>query len=71
MLLPPNARFGMGGFAGGMLIGKIGESGQPFVIGEQFEGQVEAEGTLYLQIGPSPWGCDSTGAYEVKISRKN
>jgi hypothetical protein len=56
--------------AGGMLMGKIGEDGEPFAIGERYDGMPEKEGTLYLHIGPSPWQCQSTGSYEVKISRK-
>jgi hypothetical protein len=56
---------------GGMLLGKIGDSGEPFIIGDRFDDTPEAEGTLYLQIGPSPWNCQSSGAYDVKISRKN
>lgn len=55
---------------GGMLVGKIGEDGEPFIIGERYEGSPEAEGKLYLHIGPSPWNSGSTGSYEVKIARK-
>jgi hypothetical protein len=54
---------------GGMLIGKIGEDGEPFFIGESYDGSQEAEGNLYLHIGPSQWGM-SVGSYEVKINRK-
>jgi hypothetical protein len=56
---------------GGMLIGKIGEDGEPFIIGDRFEFKAETEGKLFLHIGPSPWNCASAGSYEVKISRKN
>ncbi len=56
---------------GGMLIGKIGEDGEPFTLGERYEGTPEAQGKLYLHIGPSPWNnTQSTGHYEVKIARK-
>jgi hypothetical protein len=55
---------------GGMLIGKIGEDGEPFVIGDRYDGNPEREGKLYLHIGPSPWNCPSAGNYEVKINRK-
>lgn len=55
---------------GGMLIGKIGEEGEPFFIGENYDGVQESEGNLFLHIGPSPFGVQSSGAYEVKISRK-
>lgn len=56
---------------GGMLIGKIGEDGQPFTIGEHYEGTPETQGKLYLHIGPSPWNVQSVGSYEVKIGRKS
>ena len=54
---------------GGMLIGKIGESGEFFQIGDQFDGIPEGEGTLFLHIGPSQWG-QSVGSFDVKIQRK-
>jgi hypothetical protein len=60
----------VGQLYGGMLFGKIGESGEAFIIGDRFEGTLEAEGNLFLHIGPSPWNCQSTGSYEVKIGRK-
>ena len=54
----------------GALVGKIGDNGEPFLIGENYDNAPEREGRLYLQIGPSPWGCPSSGSYQVKISRK-
>jgi hypothetical protein len=56
---------------GGALFGRIGENGEPFMIGAQYEGTLEKEGKLYLHIAPSPWNCNSTGTYEVKITRIN
>jgi hypothetical protein len=61
---------GGGGMYGGVLIGKIGENGEAFIIGDRYDLKSESEGKLYLQIGPSPWNCASSGAYDVKISRK-
>lgn len=55
---------------GGMLIGRIGEDGEAFTIGERYEGTPETAGKLYLHIGPSPWNAQSTGNFEVKIARK-
>ncbi|MBI1830926.1 MAG: hypothetical protein HYR84_05680 [Planctomycetes bacterium] len=52
----------------GLLIAKVGEDGAPFLVAEPCSGKPEAEGKLYLLIGPSPWNCASTGAYEVKIA---
>lgn len=54
---------------GGALYGRIGEDGEPFFIGERYNGTPESEGKLYLTIAPSPWGCMSTGKYDVKIAR--
>ena len=55
----------------GMLLGKVGEDGTPFIIGDSFTGKLETEGKLYLIIGPSPWNCACTGSYDVKVTRKN
>ncbi len=54
----------------GMLLGKIGESGEIFTIGERYDGSPETEGNLFLHIGPSQWNVQSVGTYEVKIARK-
>jgi hypothetical protein len=55
-------------FPGGALIGKIGEQGKPFLIGEKYSGKAQADGKLFLRIVPSPWGNESSGEYKVKIS---
>jgi hypothetical protein len=55
---------------GGWLIGKVGEDGEPFVIGDRYEGNPEREGHLFLHIGPSPWNTPVVGSYDVKIVRK-
>jgi hypothetical protein len=52
----------------GSLIGKIGENGAPFLIGEKYDGKAAASGKLYLHIIPSHWGGPSAGSYEVKLS---
>jgi hypothetical protein len=54
-------------FGGGSLVGKIGEGGSPFLIGEKYDGRASASGKLYLHIIPSPWGNASTGSYDVKV----
>lgn len=54
----------------GMLLGKIGENGEPFIIGERYEGTPEGEGPLMLHIGPSQWNVPSAGNFDVKIVRK-
>ncbi len=55
---------------GGMLIGKIGEDGDYFMIADRFEGIPEGEGKLYLHIGPSQWNCQCIGNFDIKIVRK-
>lgn len=55
-------------FSAGSLVGKIGENGATFLIGEKYDGKVAASGKLYLHIIPSHWGGPSAGTYEVKVS---
>lgn len=52
----------------GSVIGKIGPTGQPFLIGASYR-QPRAPGTgrLQLIIAPSNWGNDSSGTYLVKV----
>ncbi len=55
----------------GALLGKIGETGAVFVIGEKYNGTPKKEGKLFLGIGTSPWannGWPITGSYNVKIT---
>jgi hypothetical protein len=52
----------------GTLIGRIGDSGDTFVIGDRFEAPPERIGKLYLQIMASTYDNASTGSYHVKIS---
>ena len=56
--------------AGGMLIGKIGENGDPFAIGVRYEGTPLQAGILYLHINPSPYSATSSGSYDVRAARK-
>src|SRR5207253_9579263 len=59
---------GKGGqFMAGALVGKIGEHGKAFYIGERYDGAANEEGKLYLQIVPSPWNNASAGQYRVRI----
>ena len=59
---------GKGGvFMAGTLIGRVGESGKAFIVGEQYEGTPSHEGKLYLHIVPSPWNNASSGNYRVRI----
>jgi hypothetical protein len=58
----------MGQFLAGQLLGRVGENGTPFVIGERYDNTPPGEGKLYLHIVHSPWGNASAGSYQVKIS---
>jgi hypothetical protein len=56
----------------GTLLGRIGDSGPVFVIGENYKGTPRREGKLYLQIGTSPWANNGnariSGSYKVNIA---
>lgn len=59
---------GKGGqFLAGSLIGRIGEAGKAFFIGERLDVAPREEGRLFLQITPSPWNNVAAGQYRVKI----
>jgi len=53
--------------ASGQIVGRIGANGTPFAIGASYKGKVTESGKLFVRIGPSPWNCDSTGNYKVKV----
>jgi hypothetical protein len=60
---------GKGGqFMAGALVGRVGDSGKAFYIGDRYDGAVTEEGKLYVLIIPSPWNNASTGSYRVRIS---
>ena len=58
------------GSPGGLLIGRIGETGQPFFIGQETYGIAEGSGKLYLRINDDRLG-DNGGelALEVQVER--
>jgi hypothetical protein len=51
----------------GALLGRVGDNGPIFIIGEHFQGTPGREGRLYLQIGPNPWNNPSQGTFQVRI----
>ena len=55
-------------FTAGALLGRIGETGPVFLVGESHDSVPNRDGKLYLHIVPSPWGNASTGVYQVKIT---
>lgn len=56
-----------GGGRSGCLMGRVGETGASFVIGEQYHNIPPGEGKLYLHIIPGPWGGQSNGSYRVRV----
>jgi hypothetical protein len=55
----------------GVLFGKIGENGEPFIIGERYEGTPETAGKLFLHIAPGPFNGGASGSYQVTIGPKD
>jgi hypothetical protein len=54
-------------FMAGSLVGRIGETGKPFLVGDRYDSSVGDEGKLYLHIVPSPWNAPSVGSFHVRI----
>jgi len=52
----------------GTLIGRIGEKGTPFRVGQKFEGTIAQEGKLYLRIVTWQTGVPPTGHYDLKVN---
>lgn len=55
----------------GTLLGRIGENGKTFIIGDRYEGTPGEEGKLFLNIAPSPWNNASNGSYNVRVSTEH
>ena len=60
-----------GSYQAGALIGRVGETGRSFLVGDRYDGQVTEEGKLYLQIVGSPWNNASLGSYRVRVQTEN
>ncbi len=65
----PNGRQ-VGQVQSGMIVGKIGEGGQPFAVGDNLKlTAAPATGKLFLLIAPSHWGNDnSAGEYKIRVT---
>jgi hypothetical protein len=57
-----------GAHAPGTLIGKIGENGEVFVVGQRLEKSFSQEGKLFLRIVAFPNSNGAGGAYTVKVT---
>jgi hypothetical protein len=62
------AQGSIGGYQAGTLLGRVGEDGPVFVVGQHYEGRSGKGGKLFLHIVPLMGGNGSTGAYQVKVS---
>lgn len=63
----PNGEGFMGrGVPGGVLIGRIGERGDPFLVGKSAKIQAQERGTLYLRINDDILS-DNEGWVEVQV----
>jgi len=60
-----------GAFLAGALVGKIGEAGRAFLIGERYEVNSTDEGKLFMHIIPSPWNNASSGLYRVRVTTEH
>ena len=54
-------------FSAGRVVGRVGDNGKVFDIGDKYEGAPGGSGKLYLRISSSPWNNESTGEYKVKV----
>jgi hypothetical protein len=53
----------------GVLLGRVGDKGSEFLIGDKYEGRPTDRGRLFLRISMSPWG-NETGEYKVKVTSR-
>ena len=59
---------GEGGYAAGALLGRVGEDGEVFVVGQGYQGRSAGGGRLYLRVVPLANGTGPAGAYHVTVS---
>lgn len=52
----------------GALLGKVGESGEVFLIGDKYNGIPKGQGKLYLRMAPSPWPNQAQGTFTVTVT---
>ena len=65
-VMTPNGR--SYGFTPGLLVGRIGQDGNPFMVGSSYKAQrPTGSGRLFLKIAPSAYGIDANGSYTVKV----
>jgi hypothetical protein len=52
---------------GGALLGRIGDNGPAFVVGERYQSKAGQAGRLHLQIAPNPFGGVPSGSFHVTV----
>jgi hypothetical protein len=52
----------------GALLGRLGTSGEIFLVGDKYYGTPKGSGKLYLRLAHSPWPQQATGSYKVVIT---
>jgi hypothetical protein len=55
-------------FAAGALVGKVGDKGQPFLVGSEYDGAANASGNLFL--GVSLQNGQASGQFDVEIEKE-
>ena len=63
-----HASYNNGTHQAGALLGRIGNSGEIFVIGEKYNGSPKGSGRLYVRLAHSPWPGQASGSYKVVIT---
>lgn len=59
-------------YLSGTLIGRIGKTGEPFVIGLSYKtARITTGGVLYLKMASPPWGNPASGQYKVTAKSGN
>ena len=56
-------------WAPGSLLGRIGEGGETFYVGDKVRYTSSTSGILYLRIMNSAWNNQSVGSYKVQVQR--
>lgn len=63
-----HASYSNGTHPAGALLGRVGSTGEVFLIGDKYTGTPKGSGRLYLRMAFSPWPGQATGSYKVTIT---
>jgi hypothetical protein len=59
---------GLENLSPGTLLGRIGDKGPVFIVGDRYSGTASRGGKLHLLIFPVNWGAGAAGSYNVRLS---